>query len=64
MVEKFQKYKDILDREQEEFRKQLKREVSASWFFQMDQKSTFQTKQGGNCCKICQSYYLISAQNL
>ena len=51
MVEEFQKYKDILDREQEEFRKQLKRDVSASWFFQLDKKMTFQTKWGENSCK-------------
>ena len=33
MAEEFQKYKDILDREKKEFKKQLLREVSTSWFF-------------------------------
>ena len=33
MAEEFQKYKDILDWEKKEFKKQLQREVSASWFF-------------------------------
>ena len=33
MVEEFQKYKDILDQEKQEFKKQLLREVSTSWFF-------------------------------
>ena len=32
MVEEFQKYKDILKREQDEFRKQLVREVRISRF--------------------------------
>ena len=31
MAEEYQKYKEILEREQEEFRKQLIREVSVSW---------------------------------
>ena len=33
MAEEFQKYKDILKREQDEFRKQLVREVRISRFF-------------------------------
>ena len=33
MAEEFQKYKDILDWEKKEFKKQLLREVSISWFF-------------------------------
>ena len=33
MVEELQKYKDILKREREEFKKQLVREVSISRFF-------------------------------
>ena len=33
MAEEFQKYKDILDWEKKEFKKQLLREVSTSWFF-------------------------------
>ena len=37
MVEVFQKYKDILDQEKKEFKKQLLREVSTSWFFLKDQ---------------------------
>ena len=32
MAEELQKYKDILKREREEFKKQLKREVSISGF--------------------------------
>ena len=38
MAEEFQKYKNILDQEWEEFKRQLEREVSASWFFQIDQR--------------------------
>ena len=37
MAKEFQKYKNILDQERKEFKKQLQREVSASWFFQIDQ---------------------------
>ena len=37
MAKEFQKYKNILDQEQEEFKKQLEKEVGASWFFQIDQ---------------------------
>ena len=33
MAEEFQKYKNTLDREQEEFKQQLEREVSASFVF-------------------------------
>ena len=32
MAEELQKYKDILKCEKEELKKQLKREVSVSWF--------------------------------
>ena len=39
MVEEFKKYKSILDREQEEFKQQLKREVSAFLSFQVDKRS-------------------------
>ena len=39
MAEEFQKYKNILDQEWEEFKWQLEREVSASLSFQIDQKS-------------------------
>ena len=39
MAEEFQKYKDILKREQDEFKKQLAREVRTSRFF------LFQIKQ-------------------
>ena len=37
MAKEFKKYKDIMDQEWEEFKKQLQREVSASWFSQTDQ---------------------------
>ena len=33
MAEEFQKYKDTLDWEKKEFKKQLLRKVSTSWFF-------------------------------
>ena len=36
MAEEFEKYKGILDREWEEFRQQLKREVSAFLSFWVD----------------------------
>ena len=39
MAEEFQKYKNILDRERKEFKRQLEREVSASWFFQIGQRN-------------------------
>ena len=39
MVEEFQKYKSILDREWEEFKQQLKREVSAFLSLQVDKRS-------------------------
>ena len=38
MAEEFRKYKDILDREREEFRHQLEREVSAFLIFLSRQK--------------------------
>ena len=39
MVEELQKYKDILDQERKEFKRQLEREVITSWFFQIDQRN-------------------------
>ena len=39
MVEEFQKYKNILHQEQEEFKWQLEREVSASLPLQIDKRS-------------------------
>ena len=41
MAEEFEKYKGILDREQEEFRQQLKREVSAFLSFQVDREKQY-----------------------
>ena len=41
MAEDFQKYKSILDREWEEFKQQLKREVSAFLSFQVDKEAIF-----------------------
>ena len=41
MAEEFEKYKGILDREQEEFRQQLKREVSVFLSFQVDRKKQY-----------------------
>ena len=48
MAEEFQKYKSILDREQEEFKQQLKREVSAFLSFQVDKRSNIGTKHNWN----------------
>ena len=39
MAEELQKYKDILDWERKQFKRQLEREVSTSWFFQIDQRN-------------------------
>ena len=39
MAEEFQKYKNILDQEREEFKQQLEREVSAFLSFQVDNGS-------------------------
>ena len=39
MAEELQKYKSILNREWEEFKQQLKREVSAFLSFQVDKRS-------------------------
>ena len=39
MVEELQKYKDILDWERKEFKRQLEREVSTSWFFQIGDRN-------------------------
>ena len=39
MVEEFKKYKSILNREREEFKQQLKREVSAFLPFQVDKRN-------------------------
>ena len=39
MAEELKKYKDILDREQKEFREEMEREVSASLPFQLVKKS-------------------------
>ena len=48
MAEEFQKYKNILDWEWEEFKRQLEREVSASWFFQIDsEKQGFKLNRVG-----------------
>ena len=44
MAEEFEKYKSILDRKQEEFKQQLKREVSAFLSFQIDQRSNIGTE--------------------
>ena len=33
IAEEFQKYKDLMDWQKKEFKKQLQREVSASWSF-------------------------------
>ena len=44
MAEEFEKYKSILDREQEEFKQQLKREVSAFLSFQVDQRRNIETE--------------------
>ena len=38
MVEEFKKYKDILAREQKEFREEMEREVSALLPFQLDKE--------------------------
>ena len=38
MVEDFRKYKDILVREQKEFREEMEREVSALLPFQLDKE--------------------------
>ena len=48
MVEEFEKYKSILDREWEEFKQQLKREVSAFLSFQVDKRSNIETKCSWN----------------
>ena len=39
MAEELKKYRDILDHKGEEFKKQLEREVSISWFFQVNQRN-------------------------
>ena len=39
MAKELQKYKDILNRERKEFKRQLEREVSTSWFFQVGQRN-------------------------
>ena len=39
MAEELQKYKDSLDLERKEFERQLEREVSTSWFCQIDQRN-------------------------
>ena len=44
MAEEFEKYKSILDREWEEFKQQLKREVSAFLSFPVDQRSNIGTE--------------------
>ena len=41
MAEEFEKYKGILDREWEEFRQQLKREVSTFLSFQVDREKQY-----------------------
>ena len=41
MAEEFEKYRSILDREWEEFKQQLKREVSAFSSFQVDRKEQY-----------------------
>ena len=48
MVEEFKKYKSILDREWEEFKQQLKREVSAFLSFHVDQRSNIGTECSWN----------------
>ena len=48
MVEEFKKYKSILDREQEEFEQQLKREVSTFLSFQVGKRSNNGTKHNWN----------------
>ena len=48
MAEEFKKYKSILDREWEEFKQQLKREVSVFLSFQVDQRSNIGTKCNWN----------------
>ena len=60
MAEELQKYKDILKREREEFKKQLKREVSTSKFLlfrlKIDNIEIFVTV-------FSQNYDLISLSN-
>ena len=41
MAEEFEKYKGILDRECEEFKQQLKREVSIFLSFQVDREKQY-----------------------
>ena len=41
MVEEFEKYRSILDREWEEFKQQLKTKVSAFSSFQVDRKEQY-----------------------
>ena len=48
MAEEFEKYKSILDREWEEFKQQLKREVSTFLSFQIDKRSNIGTKCSWN----------------
>ena len=48
MAEEFKKYKSILDREWEEFKQQLKREVSTFLSFQVDKRSNIGTKRNWN----------------
>ena len=61
MAEEFQKYKDILDWEKKEFKKQLLREVSTSWFFSnKSSKQYFGIKWNWNFCnKFSQNYNLV-----
>ena len=55
MVEEFKKYKSILDREQEEFKQQLKREVSAFLSFQVGQRSNIGTEHSWDLVTNCAS---------
>ena len=60
MAEEFKKYKSILNREREEFKQQLKREVSAFLSFQVDKRSNIGTKHNWNfVTNYCKYYYLF-----
>ena len=66
MAEELKKYKDILSKEQKEFEQQLEREVSVFLSLPSRLKEIiFKLKHDWNFCnKFCQSYHLISFQNL
>ena len=60
MAEEFKKYKDILVREQKEFREEMEREVSTFLPFQLDrERQDLNQVKSRFCNKFCKKFFFF-----